>query len=123
MGYASAATSLATVSGLSAFLLTIGDVTAANCMSPDVNTISAAMLDLLRKLQSGPMRLDGTLKWERCECVGGDARWVRQTDIHDSEDLDFTALEIAADYSEKMKAEYRKMERTLIGRMYEILGK
>ena len=109
-GYASAATSLATSYGLSALLLNIADVAASNNMSPDVGGLSRSVIGLLYKLRGqGPLRLDGVLKWERCECVGGRPKWVKQSDITDSDDVPIENLGVPTAYVANFKNTYKQV--------------
>ena len=117
-GYASAATSLATSYGLSALLLNIADVAASNNMSPDVGGLSRSVIGLLYKLRGqGPLRLDGVLKWDRCECVGGRPKWVKQSDITDSDDVPIENLGVPTAYVANFKNTYKQVERGLIRKM------
>lgn len=57
------------------------------------------------------MRLDGVLKWVRCEWVSGKTRWVKQSDIKDSEDVPIDNIGIPAAYAADFKNKYKKVEK------------
>ena len=121
-GYVSAGASLATSAGLSALLLNVSDIATSNSMSPNVNSLRRSIMELLEKLREcGLLRLDGVLKWERCECVGGKTKWVKQADITDSAEIDIESIGVNASYERDFKSKYKEVERALISGMYQKL--
>ena len=123
-GHVSAATSLAASYGLSALLLNVADIATIGNTSPSVGNLSRSILEFLRKLRAqGPLRLDGVLKWERCECVGRKTKWVKQADITDSDDVDIENIGIDVSLAEDFRRKYNEVMRALIKSMYEQLKK
>ena len=121
-GYVSAASSLAASAGLSALLLNVADIATSNNLSPDVGSLSRSIRSLLAKLrEQGLVRLDGVLKWERCECVGKKSKWVRQSDITDSEDVQIENIGTTSDYAVNFRNTYKKVEKSLIKKMVDQL--
>ena len=121
-GYVSAGTSLASSAGLSALLLNVSDIATSNSMSPNINSLSRSIMALINKLRNqGPMRLDGVLKWVRCECVSGKTEWVRQADITDSDEVPMENVGIPTAYSNDFRSGYKKVEKELIKKMMDEL--
>ena len=123
-GYVAGAATLATSYGLSALLLNIAVVTTSSGISPDVDDLAFSIKGLIKKLSAqGLLRLEGVLKWERCECVAGKTKWVRQQDIKDTNEIDIENLGVSATYAQDFKRKYKEVERALIMGMYEKLKK
>ena len=91
-------------------------------MSPNVNSLTRSIMELLEKLREcGLLRLDGVLKWEKCECMGGKTKWVKQADITDSAEIDIESIGVNASYERDFKSKYKEVERALISGMYQKL--
>ena len=86
-----------------------------------IEDLRSAITSLFRKLRQTPLRLDGVLKWEKCECICGDTRWVRQSDIKESENVSFENIGINSAYSTDFRGAYKRLEKSLIRKLYDNL--
>jgi hypothetical protein len=112
---------LATSTGFASLMLSLGDEMIAGNISPSIEDLRSAITSLFRKLRQTPLRLDGVLKWEKCECISGDTRWVRQSDIKESENVSFENIGINSAYSTDFRGAYKRLEKSLIRKLYDNL--
>ena len=115
------ALSLASSTGIASLLLNLSDELMSDNMSPDVDDFRRAFADVFGKLRETPMRLDGVLRWEKCECINGAPRWVRQSDIKISNDVPSENMGVNESYRVDVRNTYKDVEKELIRNMYNRL--
>ena len=115
------ALSLASSTGIASLLLNLSDELMSDNMSPDVDDFRRALADVFGKLRETPMRFDGVLKWEKCECINGAPRWVRQSDIKISNDVPSENTGVNESYRVDVRNTYKDVEKELIRNMYNRL--
>ena len=115
------ALSLASSTGIASLLLNLSDELMSDNMSPDVDDFRRAFADIFGKLREIPMRFDGVLEWEKCECINGAPRWVRQSDIKISNDVPFENTGVNESYRVDVRNTYKDVEKELIRNMYNRL--
>ena len=121
LGIEMSALSLASSTGIASLLLNLSDELMSSNMSPDSDDFRSAFADVFEKLNETPMRLDGVLRWEKCECVKGAPMWVRQSDIKISDDVSSENMGVKEAYRVDVRNAYKNIEKKLISIMYNRL--
>ena len=81
--------------------------------------LGSSIDDFLNQYLNGLFRIDGRLKYQLCLCVNGELRFVTQSDIKGTEDVDFSNAYDAVLYRNAVNDSIKNVEKDLLQKLAE----
>lgn len=116
--------SYATSGGVTALMFAIIENGSGNNLVPGTDAFAQGLSTIFKLLLKTPLRLDGTLCYEKCVCSGWFSRsweFEEQKPINLSYDVPVEGMDTVEHYAQEYNATYKRLVKDLIKEMYNYL--